>query len=416
MKRILPLVLTVLLLPALLAVPVMADEVIDSGWIDILDYGYAQGYNSNHIPLVAGKRVELVFNHPTDTFIYSYDILFRTDDSNPVIATANSYLTIVNLGNGLYRAYGNHSRQNHNAYFYYTNTDGTYIDILSLRASVKSFDSYEKVVSGIVYDYSVSPAIQSAINYRGDANPSGTVEFRAQSHTDMSYRTDLDIYSWQAMDYIHLSMSSFCSGINSVQVMLNGLTVPFEYNLIESSGGNGVTLYLIDLVIDCRGLNRSSGSNIIVQVTGSTVAASAGNFVIQSCLGLVAVDPPSPLVFWFNELSGWIVNQTSAITSSIATWGQNIINALGGNNDASQVTDNINSAVGELEGIQSVMDGVSRPDLNAIDFNVSGMLDTSAVAVYGNIFSTLIGNQYMTNILMIAFILAAASFLLFGRR
>lgn len=416
MKRILPLVLTVLLLPALLAVPVMADEVTESGWINILDYGYALGYHSNYYTLTSGsgsKSLWLQYENPSDLFLYGYDLIIKTDSTDFKIGTYYQWLTIIPLGDNYYRAYGLQNAASSVAAFGFDYTNGSYMEVLSFKASTISsiYRSLTADLTGQMYNGTYFDAVYSGSSYAA-ADWSGA----GLGFDDRVFSSYLIITgNVQAYDFVEVNLSLNVEDIESISVDDSVSPLPFEINSIYQATANSPVHpnTIVTLRIDVRGLE--SGYKPIIRITGNSHVGN-NRYTISYVGGILQIEAPSPLTYWFAELNLWISNQTSAITSVIATWGQNIINALGGNNDASQVTDNINSAVGELEGIQSVMDGVTRPDLNAIDFNVSGMLDTSAVAVYGNIFSTLIGNQYMTNILMIAFILAAASFLLFGRR
>lgn len=443
MKRILPLVLTVLLLPALLAFPAMADEVT-SPWVNVLDYSTLDDSGANYIYLYDNDP--FYYTLPSKGTVFGIDLLvycrygiesvqFCRDE------TENDWLDafIYEIGDGVYRIIGGGKRVSWEKVYIKIDTD---VSSSSTRAllNILSFNvSYTPTTSGVL-NASLTGLVGTGDSF--SAQYTGTTVTASWDTVGSGYdERHFSSYirfpdNWQAYDYIDIILTLWVDEIDSITADDGIYSLPVEVTPLYQVGQAtqpGTANNIISVRIDLRGMDRSGSNYPLLRISGYSYTAF-NSFAIAHCSGIALTNEISPITFWIQQVGGWFSSQTSSIgnwfnqqisavqtwgkniTDSVATWGKNIVNAISGKGDASQVQDNINSAVGELEDVQSVMDSVSRPELNAIDFNVSGMLDTSAVAVYGNIFSTLIGNQYMTNILMIAFILAAASFLLFGRR
>lgn len=529
-KRILPLILTVLLLPALMVVPARADDDINAlGWYNILDYGGAAGGASNVVNLTKTPIID--FNNPTVSVVRYVDILVYATGSFSSVTyyngEVNTPLTIVSYGSGYYRIYGEIPDSiYHLITLEFSGFEAnTVVNFLEFSVSHIPHARYPKPLSGTLYDYSSDT--ERFFSYDGQT-PMGAIDIvptYASSNDMIGYVVRMDIPNWQSMDYISLQVSSWSTLFTSLKVTIGGNTVPYTMNTVESADVEGRSLYLIDILIDLTEVARTLQSPIAIDISGQVKPPYTGNFAVQSCYGIFSVAPPSTDVFWNNQIlqqisnkardittalknlntamsealasasssivsglsslletinssvsslaplletinstistrgvnivnavktwganlqntmdvisnnvNSWISAQTTTISgfldtlvwytydgfnqtvSAIATWGQNIIDAIVGTGDPSDVNNEIDSALGELGEIDSVMGSVSRPALDSINFDFSGMISANAVTVYGSIFSTLIGNQYMSNILMMAFILAAASFLLFGRR
>lgn len=438
MKRILPLILTVLLLPALLAVPARADDYNLGGWIQLLDYGFPSGYDSNFINLTPNgseQSLYLWYNVPGNLALYNFDIIFRTDDTSPGIATYNQWLTVTSLGDGLYRAIGSAGNVGESTFCNFSYDNGTFVEILSFKASSVPFARYAKTYSGYVYDFSYEPVKEVFFSGYG-ADPMQAVNIlpsAASSSLMAGHVVRLDIPNWQSMDYITLNIASWSTIVSSLTVEIAGLPVPYTINTIESGNIQGVSLFLIDVVIDLTNVDHTLGSPISVDLSGQVKLPYQGTFAVQSCLGFVSIDPPSPLAYWFSELGSWISNQTNTvvtyfnylygwlgehtgyITGAIATWGQKIVDAISGTGDSSHIQSGIDSAVDELNQAGAALDAVQRPDIGSIDINVVSGLDPAGLSGFASIVSLFTGNSVIYTIMMMFVTLSLISFILFGK-
>lgn len=294
MKRIISLVLTMVLLVACLAVPVMADEVDDSNWVQLLDYGYPIGHSSNRILLSSNSSYSMVtYNNPTGFNITSFDVFFRTDIPTVDVSTTYGSLSLVSLGNGFYRAYGSLNAGTDTSLLFW-GSGGTYVDIYSYRISYASFSHYSLSYYGYVYDYSYSPVKETYFSGDGSSPLSAiSISPNASNENFNGFVSRIYIPSWNAYDYISLNIALFSSSFASLKVELDGVSVPYQINTVESTDVLGTSLYLLDVLIDTRAIDRTSDSYILVDVSGMVNPTFTGTFSVRSCLGLVSLPSPS---------------------------------------------------------------------------------------------------------------------------
>lgn len=331
-KRILPLICTFALLISTFAFPVFADEADSSGWFDLLDYGYPNGLTGNRVPLNSSGQTEIVYSNPTDAFIYDYDIVFRTDSTDFRVATANTYLTVVSVGDGIYRAFGYHGRQNANSYFYFRNNDGTYVEILSARASIRNYTLYNLPVVGEVHQVSAKNAetYTSGIYKLADDNPSNTVNLGYWSDQTYTYYVDLDISDWVYYDSVQLTFSTYCENVDTVSVWYNGNYVPAETNIVLNTQASGLTdLYIVDVIIDVTGLPKVTGTPLSVTITGSQIPSGYRNFIIQQAVGIIDLPEPSLWTYWFTQVGSWLTTGFNSLGETVASWGTTVANTIG---------------------------------------------------------------------------------------
>lgn len=416
MKRIIPLILTVLLLPSLLAVPARADEN-DSLWFNVLDLGTANNSGSNRV----------TFNSSTSSTVIRYylsgkqytrniDVVFRTDSTDFRVSSYQHYFTIVDLGNGYYRAYGLMNYAYDYIYITLHHNNGSYIDIVSMRATTSEFIENELRAAGTIYLYDNIPASEYPISYMGDGNVH-TVSLWGDSSTQNTFDAYLGIVDWAGYDVIELRCAVWGVDISSISVNLRGeMDLPYQVNYIESTGKYNNNLYIIDLTLDLRELERYQDSAYLdVDISGSLMLNLDGSFSIYSCTGYVITSGVSLWSHWFGNINKWFNQQTTSIVNAISTWGQNIINALGGNNDASGVQDNINAAVGELQQAGAALDAVQRPDFGNINIDVAGMVDPAGLSGLSSIISVFTESELIYRLILMALTLGLIGFVLYGR-
>lgn len=403
MKRIISLALTMVLLVACLAVPVMADETDDLGWIQLLDYGTDGNSGSNYIRRNGREIFYVAYNVPSGYFLYSYDLLIKTDSSDFSLSSAAGAMSIYNLGDGLYRVFGDHNASDTYAFFSISSSNGSYFEILSFRASLVPISKYSLSYYGYVYDYSYSPIKETYFSGDGSSPMSAvTISPNAGQQDYSGYVSRIYLSSWNAYDYISLNIALFSSSFASLKVELDSLSVPYEINTIESTDVLGTSLYLLDVLIDVRNLNRNSTSSILVDVSGMVNPSFTGNFTIRSCLGLVSVPDPSPWTYWFINLKGWLSSGFSSVTTSLSALGTNIgdyiiaqtssiIDAQNAQHEADRLLWNtISSNVGTWISDQTtaISNSLSTIDSSIANFrtNVGTWLSeqTTAITTWGN--------------------------------
>ena len=410
MKRIIPLILTVLLLPVLLAVPARADE---TELLEVLNYSFPNDGTNTLVGVTPANNV-VSFQLPFSTQVFYLDIIVTMTSLKPV----NIYLVVGNneklleketIVGTTYRIFGDgisNITRNFSLRFEYADgaTGTSWVTFKSVKVSLVSMAKLEMSAVGTVYDYSTSPSTNTTISYQGDG-VSHTVDLYASSTTHNSYRATLVLYDWVKYDYVDVLVSTFCQNIASIQVQLNGQYVPFDVSTVSNVTGNNTTLFIVAVRIDLTGVTRDSADELLFNLTATTPVNVASNFSIQSVTGSIVTTIPDANVTWYQK-----------IINAISTWGQNIVNALGGSNDASGVQDSINSAVGELEQAGAALDAVQRPDIGHVNIDVAGMVDPVGLSGVASIVGLFTGNTLIYSIMLMFLTLALISYIIFGKR
>ena len=108
------------------------------------------------------------------------------------------------------------------------------------------------------------------------------------------------------------------------------------------------------------------------------------------------------------------------ILDAINSWGQAIVDAVGGSFVTDQSADEfqieLDTALGDLSSAGDVMASVERPDYSSIDFNVTNMVPASGLSSVASVVNLVVGNEVLAPMIMVNVILGLASFVIFGRR
>lgn len=416
MKRILPLVLTVLLLPALLAVPAMADEVTESGTYNVLDFSTANDSGSNVVLSASG--VETFFQLVQSTTIYRVQALVRFVNG---VIPSNSYVRIGNktyelqmvaLGNNYYHLSCETSKTSGTLFFSFTCEGSTQVSFLEVE--VDTFDSIYRTLSaelsGLMYNGTTFSVSYSGASYVvADWSGAGISYDQRTFSSYLIVTGNVHVY-----DYVDVSLTLNVEDIESISVDDSLNPLPYEINSIYQATANTPEQpnTIVTLRIDVRGLE--DGYKPIVRITGYS-SSETNRYTISYVGGVLVIDSPDPLLYWFTKLNAWMTIQTSSIVNSITTWGQNIVDALGGSNDASKVQDNINAAVGELQQAGAALDAVDRPDIGHVNIDVAGMVDPVGLTGVAAIVALFTGNSLIYTIMLMFVTLALISYILYGK-
>lgn len=449
MKRIIPLILTVLLLPTLLAVPALADE-LGGVRINLLDYTTPNGVPGFTASISPGSKT-VNFSLPYATDIAYIDVTFYTDavsftDLYSTDGHSNYLLTYQYVGGGLYRAFGSVSFNNASlTALMFEDLDGTYdvtfntfyvyttpTEASAIGATIQAPNDTNDPVS---FAYSGSPVY----HFWTISNDSWSTRGAFESRIEL-------VNYWRGYDYIDIQVSYMVAGINSVTVICGENNVPFELNQIENVSAGALPIYYLSLRLDLTGLERND-DKLVVIINGVNGQESRGEngFWFHSCTGYLEVVERNMLGYYFSQVAAWIQSQTNSllsgissgvsnitgtiaswgrnivngftsVTDSIATWGQNIVDAINGSGDPSQIQQDINAAVDDLHQAGAAMDAVDRPDLGKVNIDVAGMFDPDGMVGVGAIASVFTGNSLIYSIMVMFVTLALISYILFGKR
>lgn len=537
MKRILVLALALILVVGSLTVPAYAEEIeVDDQWINVLDYAAIDGDGDNYI--IAGTSQSISYKLPFVISASNVDMVIRSAVAPTSVTYYGTSLTIVSLGDYLYRIYGTRSAVG------YTNTvkldfkfsEGTGLNVLALKVASAPISQYPVDASF----YLSSPFGSLVLDYAG-SGVSGSVDFTQGANEFNSFLSTLTIpYSeWCKYDFIDVILYYTADSIDSFSCFLNSTkdyVLNPSYSFAANTDENSLISYIVTASIDLRTIDRTAWKNIdlIFEVTGSFSAVSGGyaslthTFSVNSVVGSLALNTLDPEVFWlrrlYNGLSSWfddlessLLESNSALAdlisslhsgvegyfssleallqsqheaelevqnsilsglttgfSNLQTWLSdgftsvntnlstlisrvnvfitnvgdwintvvsriNVFNTNVGNwftslkshltslfdslfdilnssGDNEGFNDDVADQDDRLDEMEGVMDSVTQPDLDSIDTDLTGIVSTSDLDNVASIYTMVIGDGFVGQIMTMVVVMAMMSFVLFGKR
>lgn len=381
-RHFLSLLLILALLPMSLAVPAMADEVEPGNYVQILDYGFPVGRTNNRITLTPDGTEQISnFTYPNPygyTWEY-FDIVFRTDDTSPRISTSQGFLTIVSIGDGFYRAYG---RANSiSPAFGFRSDDGTYFEVLSFRASLRSTMYYETVTNATV-TVSALPPLNFSYSFPDNAFLNWTFDDNQYTNAQGRFEARYYFSDWEKYDRIDLQLKLVGTSLTSVAAFFGDSNLPVEVSeVILASNHNNSTFVTIS--IDVSGLSRLSSNQPTIVVNGTSRPDETNQLNIFDCAGHVLLDDPSPLTVWFTRLQTWLSSGFTSVNTGLSGLGTNIstlITSLGTNINSwiTSQTSSLETIIGALH--QSVINGFKN-----VIYQLGTIMSTHANNIIDNI-------------------------------
>lgn len=422
-KRIVPLILTVLLLPALLIVPVGADET-DSTLVEILDFSMPNGGDTPWVGVLLSDPL-VTFYTPYYSAINYLDVVIQISNNTIPVAVYLKYvgrsgqeevrLHFTKISDTMYRIYGTGATYTEDVFalrfdFGDSTANAASITFKSVKYSPIPLEIYEMPVVGTLYNYGYSGPIGSdsssiPFSYKADS-VEATVQFTAFSEFDNSFLADMVPYNWQKYDYMDIHCAAWCQSIISVSAFLtDGTVVPLEVSTLVGEQAENTALHIISIRADLTALNRDFDGLLQLTVTGSMYRGETCSFTLYGCRGGLNTESVDPIIHWLMSIS-----------RSVSDGFSSIVDAIGGSGDASGVTDDINVAVGELQQAGAALDSVQRPDLGKVDINVVGMVDPAGLSGIASIVSLFTGNSLIYTVMFMFLTLSLISYILFGKR
>lgn len=268
---------------------------------------------------------------------------------------------------------------------------------------------------------------------------------------------NISLASFSSIDSIEIFFRTSGELVGDPDVFLrdsNGIyEAVLSYELI--GGGLGYPIYatgnyaLVDMyeyriVIDLSGYELSSSSQLSfgvsspVSVTHSIEELSEFYF---NCISVTASIPTNENSAWYSGIVQWFTHLWEGMLSLLAEiqrflaefWEDflysidalmlkldDIIGVLAGTpeeeEEAEQFEQEANQANQNLGQLSGELDSVHRPDINDIDIAVDAYIPSDGVTALTAPFQVVFSNSYVYSILVVGFILALVSYVLFGKR
>lgn len=331
MKRIISLVLTLVLLVACLAVPVMADEIDNNPWIELLDYKTANNSGENFVFVDVGGSV--TYDLVSFQSVYSIDVVIRFHSVVPshcyVSVDGNQFeLNMLQIDGTTYRLYGDIGQSSDNLIFSFDASRGGYYDFISVSVLCSNLVSYNAEVRGGGYAYASVNKNLNLHYYSGSSLTSATWNY--SSFDDYSYLgydgtfyMIFDFLNWNSYDYLALNLSMFIDSIDSITAFYGTDPIPFEISYVDN-GSTSTGLFLVNIRLDVSGLDFSSGHVPCVTITGKGSYEGTNQVTVRYAKGYVHVHEMTSWMYWFTNLQNWLSSGFASVTNGLSTLGTNI--------------------------------------------------------------------------------------------
>lgn len=208
--------------------------------------------------------------------------------------------------------------------------------------------------------------------------------------------------------------------------VIDGLSIDIEYcgetQMIFELHENFQRLQCYVITVDVKGHNLENKlltlQADIESVMGSFVYEYDRGFYFQcsSIVGKYDVnDVPwySYFGLWLNEV---LAANNNSLISVISSGFNRLAELLGASGDSDQFQDNVDDQGDRLDQMDDALSSVTKPALDHVDTNISGIVSDADLANTGHVYTYIIDDNIMAPALTMVSILAMMSFALFGKR
>lgn len=398
------------LLLGCMILPASASEFNNEfSWIDVLDYDTINAQGNSIYFEDSYYRTYLEFPYGN---YYFADVLLSLDSSVSEVIISNGLeefiLTPVRIGSSnLYRAFGS--------------VGGAYFRGVELilngsgHCTVESF----KLSNSSVQGYTISGNIlTSKFNGISSLGAITTSVLDLITPKVASYEHEITIVNWNQYDFIDVTFCVDAYSIDSINCTLGGIYLPVEYLSVSSSSNvenskppDGIAFYppsqkLITLRIDLRGLNRSLNESPTITIIGSYYTGILSTYIFSGAFGYVESSVIDPDTSWL----GKIYNNISKLIDTLRELyvpNQNI---------PDDFNDSVSTQATEFEEMIDIMDSVTRPDLEDVDPDISGMVNPGDVTLLTSGIKSILELESIRVFFLLSLTLCLVAYILYGKR
>lgn len=357
MKRYISLVLVAVVLVGLLAVPSYAAETgNDFAYYDLLEYGYILGKDSN--TFTCDLTTNITYSLPQRSVVNYVDLYVNSSYKPSVSALDNSGswwgLSVDHVTANIYHIYGSVKP------VYYSELTLKFSCPWTSYLDIYRFYAYSVLDTSVELSGNAGVSASGLSNYVGldfsPGNPSSVTWSSSFTPGSNYYNFSITSDGWRHFDYVDVCVVIDTSTIDSINCTYDdGKLIPITVNPVMLEGSTGSAQF-VDIRLDFTGFNPSSSDDPILSISGSENVGDYSNYVqIWSAVGFVSLDPVSTDTFflrniWNSIKSGFnsvvssitasgnsIISSISSVGSKIETWGQNIVDAIVGDDTQNEV-------------------------------------------------------------------------------
>lgn len=310
-QRAAALLCCILLLPSLVAVPASADSS-SNNFMDLMHYIDAG------VITVTSAKPSIELSLPKYSVVYYVDILFSCNGSFTSLSVSKDSqtrdLTIISLGSGIYRAYGNISGNGSSSLVLNFGVTSTiWVEFVYFDCALFRTDSFNDIgrlnvnywngSSDRYMDNPNSP-LYCYLGYPGVIDNSFSWDYAAGVY----------IENWRKYDFIDVQLLIDSASVSSISCSIDRTFCPFEvsyigdvelwqYHPFEQNGNiydfaYGEESYLyVNLRVDLRGVVRTLDSDLGIMFSGQY--SKDDSFIcLYSVTGLISSETSELSLFW----------------------------------------------------------------------------------------------------------------------
>lgn len=398
-----------------LAFSVSAAEMNDNDFVNVLDYTTFDTDGNNVISISSGDNT---FNVPLPFSGYTryVDLLILTNLSNFSVSaavndTSLSTLTVESISTNYFRVYGNIPfRRGDSMKFVFNSSSSGTIEVLQFRyASARSntfdIEAYCTINTGD-YSSTIHYVPTDDINHRQWTNDTELI--------NAFYQLYLWVEDWRKYDYIDIQLFLDVASIQSISGMFGNDNIDLDISYVSGEQWDS-NYYYVTIGIDCTQFVRTTDDDPQVLIFGNVKFNEANSVNFVNCSGKVFRSEPDSITFWFSSLNATIDSNFANLRSWIQAQTTAIVNAINGDQTSGdQFKEDVEQRDEELENMAAIMESVPKPDVDDLDFDIA--VDYSTLTPLTFTINSVLNNNYIGQIFLMAFILALAAYILYGKR
>ena len=262
--------------------------VNDSNWLDLTPLLSQSFYNFS-----SSSTLSIGFSGaPIGSYSF-VDVLFYTDSSDFSFYSFRHGLDVYHISNNLYRCIGRFYTvsDNYEPYLFFTPSNGSYLNIISVKVSTHDFSYYEIGYSYSIVNRSYSGTFNHSVgagSVRGDLNMgiSDPINVGDQS---LYIRLSSSLDDIKKYDFLQFNLSLACSEISSIRCNQNNTSIDFSTNFFNPiSNSNNATRYL-QLTVDLSKIDLSSSYPLSIYIDGTIYEPASSPVYFNTAIGFLSL-------------------------------------------------------------------------------------------------------------------------------
>lgn len=458
MKRIISLCCIALILVTSMAVPIQASE--KKFYLDVLDYCTINDSGSNVFPVFGSTILSFSADFPQSNICY-FDILYFTDGyvngfGLPNISIVHPAgieypLTVIPIGDGYFRAYGDVGSYNlfgNVKIKVYFDDSSDYKGLFEFH-SIKAFSCDSSLTLIEAYAEVSSYKFSDTIHYV----PTDEVNHRYFTADQDFTNNFLSVFAWtdewKKYDFIDFMFTISASSINSVACFMGQNIVPIDVSIF-SSAHDVYNDFFITIRMDLTSLDRTTSDYPMILIEGNVISGGLTGVAVVNVAGGLWTETHDPeltllqriilaISNGFSSMNFWINSQTSALIDSISasftdlnSWinaqtydlftkidgaASVIISAIRGDTSpGNEFQEEVDQKDQDLDEMAAVMDSVTKPPVDQINVSVDSIVSPADVQLLATPMAVFFDGQIFSQMIVMSILLATVSFVLFGKR